>query len=253
MVSQNIQKQICYKSDNFSKTKPLNITIPIGTTFIADQSFRGSFITNLTIPITLNDMRNWSFSDFQSDNFSIPKGIAKIDEYTFSSSDIKRITIPDTGIFIDTGAFMSSIINETFIPCYSTIGVSVFEDCENLTLMNMSSHSTINQMAFYNCYSLTNITTEPDIMFTGNAFYNVTNVTIVHYGLIDFSTPETRRNFNSIVNNAYVQCCYRHKSIAYMKPKNYTVCNEFVSCYSNEKVNYRANYGFYAAMSLGLL
>ncbi|EAX94401.1 surface antigen Bsp, putative [Trichomonas vaginalis G3] len=226
-----------------------NITIPEGTLFIDQHSFRGICTSNISYPSTLN-IGNWSFTDAFSDELFIPNNTEIINDYSFASSNIKKIQIPYSMMHIGIGAFMASAINETFIPNNTFVDHNAFDDCTELTYINISEKSIINYDVFNNCYSIKNITTYDDIRLEGYAFFNVTNVTISHLGIHDMRTRMTKDAFEPIIYISYVKCCYKSPKFCHHIPTNITSCEGVFNCFSYNKLVYRNYYANLATMFL---
>lgn len=167
-------------------TKLEQIRFPSGLTSIGHSAFEScTALTAVTLPERLTELGYAAFENCSAlKSVWIPKslmnnglgegfkgctaltditfetGITKIADHQFDGAPIKSITIPST---------------------VTTIGMSAFSDCANLTAIDLPTSVTeIESDAFKNCTSLTSVTLSDGLIELGNeAFKGCTALTAV--------------------------------------------------------------------------
>ena len=142
------------------------IELPDSLCDIGSGTFRNcNSLESVTIPNSLTSIPNSLFRGCTSlELISIPNSIIEIgDEVFVGCTALEKITIPSSVLTIGNKMFMDCVALESvdfdMNSSLSSIGVSMFENCYNLSSVSMpNSIVNIYSSAFENCYSLTNIT-----------------------------------------------------------------------------------------------
>ncbi len=127
------------------------IEIPDSVTFIANRAFEETKLSAVKLPTNLNNLGARAFYNTPLTAINIPESIDYIQPETFAGTELTEVTLPDN-------------IRE--------IGYSAFEDCKNLTSINLKNVADIGDWAFYGADSLKAVTIPANGGWIGyRAFY----------------------------------------------------------------------------------
>ena len=174
-----------------------SITIPNGVDTIDNYAFSESGLTYVGLPNTLMQIGMLAFGNCNNlTAVYLPATVTNIDGNAFTGASIESIAVAVDNPNYDSRGGCNAIIEtatnklitgckNTIVPDdITTIGISAFENCSNLTEITLpTSLETIGEYAFLNCYGLTTINaageTPPDIY--GNTFMNLNpdDITVV--------------------------------------------------------------------------
>lgn len=128
-------------------------------------------------------------SYFKNEEVVIPEKInkrevTKISENAFAWTNVKTVTINASNVSLENGAFRNAryLVNfSTDSNCNLTIGAYTFENCTNLTSVNISNATSINEYTFKNCTSLYSLNL-PDARLETNSLAGIPNLKELTYG-----------------------------------------------------------------------
>ncbi|MDE6473096.1 MAG: leucine-rich repeat domain-containing protein, partial [Ureaplasma sp.] len=138
-----------------------SIVIPNSVSEIGEAAFLGcNNLESITLPNSLKTIGQAIFRDTKSlKSITIPSLIRNIPKYAFAASGLTSIVIPDLTWEIWEGAFSdcNNLESVTIPTTIDKIDIKTFQNCVNLTEINLGNVSTIETSAFSNCQSLSNI------------------------------------------------------------------------------------------------
>lgn len=99
-------------------------------------------LTSVTLPSTLTTIGKAALEECAFTTIDLPEGLTTIGDYSFQIGALTSITIPSTVTYIGEVAFqaMESLTSVTFLgsdPTTITFGDNIFQDCNNLTAINV--------------------------------------------------------------------------------------------------------------------
>ncbi len=186
-TSPNVVISIVYPSDYVPQTMP-NST----TTTTTEPTTKEPVVQMVDYKYTINGDSVTINSYFGSDMTPVIPAeinglpVTKIGYNCFRGTQITSVYIPDTIHLIDTGAFNScqKLKSVYFLGANSTmdIGPSAFQNCKNLTSINLSTETrSIGNNAFSGCSSLMKITIPASVNEIGPGAFSGTNEDFVIY------------------------------------------------------------------------
>ena len=180
-------------------TNLTSVTIPAGLTNIYEGAFQNCHkLTNFIVdngnpnyssngPILFNKNKTALYAyPSASGNYAIPSGITYIGDYAFYGTQLTNFTIPSSVTDMGQKVFAScnSLIDITLSGIltnanyYTTIAVSAFVNCTNLTTVIFPPGSTgVRRNMFMGCSKLENVILPSGVTaITNNAFENCTSL-----------------------------------------------------------------------------
>jgi len=99
-------------------------------------------LTSVTLPSTLTTIGKAALEECAFTTIDLPEGLTTIGDYSFQIGALTSITIPSTVTYIGEVAFqaMESLTSVTFLgsdPTTITFGDNIFQECNNLTAINV--------------------------------------------------------------------------------------------------------------------
>lgn len=189
----------------FQSNKFTTVVFPSSLKTIGLAAFNGCPITEVVIPASVESIGGYTFY-IDVERIQVESGNSVYDSREDCNAIIETATnklilackntiIPNSVEIIGSVAFSYAFNNKTYgsmtIPSsVKTIEDKAFEDCENLTELNMENGvTTIGNYAFYYCKGLNSLTIPSSVEKIGEgAFYNCTGMEklSIHSTSIDF-------------------------------------------------------------------
>ena len=190
------------------------VTLPKRLTKLGNEVFVNcSALKSVWIPKSLTNINGFGGGCFKGctslTDITFETGITKIADYQFDGSPIKSITIPDTVTTVGMSAF-SGCANLTAIDLPTSvteIGAYAFEKCTGLTAVTLPKHlRKLGLSAFSGCTALKSVFIPLSLQNTSNPFRNCTALTDVTFedgrtelpntlledsGIRQFTVPQT--------------------------------------------------------------
>ncbi len=175
------------------------VIIPEGVTSIEAYAFAGMIgLEEVVLPKSLNKIgmgaflgctalskinlenvkfiNKEAFAETQLANVNLSAVVA-IGDYSFRGTLLTSVALPESSQSLGVGAFKDNqeLISVTFDAPKIKIGDSAFENCKNLTSVDINA-SVIAKKAFYNCSSLSTVAFGEDVAVFGEYAFAGTNV-----------------------------------------------------------------------------
>lgn len=235
--------------DNKKYSILTSIVIPNSITKILDATFQGwTFLQSVSFHQSVTEIGRFTFADCTSLVINtIPENITKIGDNAFKNTAITSITISSTVTTIGYGIFQDCANLTSVNIQNSSISSDEFKGCVNLTNVTISNNTTsIGSSAFSGCTSLTEIAIPNSVIsFMGNIFYNCTS-------LVKMTIPTTYSiSLNTTVKNVvindgstsiqgqYFRQCSSLESVTL--PASITSIGSlaFISCHTDLTITYK--------------
>jgi hypothetical protein len=99
-------------------------------------------LASVTLPSTLTTIGKAALEECAFTTIDLPEGLTTIGDYTFQMGKLTTVTIPSTVTYIGEVAFqaMETLTSVTLLntdPTTITFGENIFQDCDNLTAINV--------------------------------------------------------------------------------------------------------------------
>lgn len=125
--------------------------IPSGVTTVGENAFCGTInLKTVTFPSTVTKLNAGAFEMSSLTSVTLPDTITAVGDYTFYESAVESVTF-------------GKGLKET--------SYQMFEECENLTMINFGGLQVLGARCFAYCYSLTNVTLPAGIKSIGNGVF----------------------------------------------------------------------------------
>ncbi len=189
------------------------VTIPDGTTSIADFAFQDANVTSVIIPDSVTSIGIQAFFKAPLETVTLGNSVVSIGANSFRETQLTSVTIPDSVTTIDVGAFvLAPITSLTLGDSVETIGTSAFDSTAITSVVIPDTVTEISQQAFARIAQLTSVTIPNSVTSIGFAAFQES-------GLTSIDIPDS---VTSIDNQAFL-----------FTPISEVVINEGVSLASN--------------------
>ena len=156
VIPKNVQTISFYVFNNCSSLEQVIFEEGSVLNLINYYSFNGCrALSSINIPDSVTKIGTHAFMGCTSlTSFICPPNITAIDEYCFSGSGIKEITLTPNITSIGRDAFSYTPLESIDLAYVTTLGISTFSHCANLTTIDVSSLKVIPAVCFGNCTNL---------------------------------------------------------------------------------------------------
>ena len=156
------------------------VTIPDGTTNIADRAFQEAKVTSVVIPDSVTSVGIQAFLSTPLETVTFGNSVVSIGVNAFRDTRLTSVTIPDSVISIGAAAFtVSPIESLTLGNSVETIGRAAFQGTNITSVVIPDTVTEISAQAFARTRQLTSATIPDSVTSIGESAFQQTGLTSI--------------------------------------------------------------------------
>jgi uncharacterized repeat protein (TIGR02543 family) len=182
-----------------------SVNLPQSLESIGESAFNQSALASIIFPSNLKTIgKNAFWHGNLTGEIKIPDSVKTIGDHAFDQNKLTKVTLPDELKELGSGAFKAnSLTVMPEIPLGITSLSCTFQDCKQLTDINIPSHVTNLDRTFMGCENLTSVTIPETVESYVGTFYGCTGLTSA---IIESKSDNIGGSNTSVATGVFGEC-----------------------------------------------